>query len=201
MNWVAYIAGKPAPTVCSLGLHSCCGRSGHPAPSECPWGLHSYCGSQLAGDGIGEVIQLNWVACIAGKPAPTECPSRLHSYCGSQLAGDGIGEVKQLGCVACIAGKPAPTVCSLGLHNQVIQHPQSVPPGCTAIVGASLLAMVSVRSSSWAALPVSPASARTSDWASAPSTSADGGRAGSRCRTGSPASPRPCVRCACAAVP
>ena len=157
------IAGKPAPTECSLRLHSCCGRSGHPAPTECPWGLHSYCGSQLAGDGIGEVIQLNWVAYIAGKPAPT--------------------------------------VCSLGLHNQVIQLPQSVLRGCTAIVGASLLAMVSVRSSSWAALPVSPASARTSDWASAPSTSADGGRAGSRCRTGSPASPRPCVRCACAAVP
>ena len=31
--------------------------------------------------------------------------------------------------------------------GQVIQHPQSVLGGCTAIVGASLLAMVSVRSS------------------------------------------------------
>ena len=98
------------------------------------------------------------VYCIAGKPAPTACSLGLHSYCGSQLAGDGVGEVMQLDCVACIAGKPAPTVCSLRLHNQVIQHPQSVLGGCTAIVGASLLAMVSVRSSSWAALPVSLAS-------------------------------------------
>ena len=111
------------------------------------------------------------------------------------------------GCTAAVGGQviqhPQSVLrgCTATVGGQVIQHPQSVLGGCTAIVGASLLAMVSVRSCSWAVMPVSPASARTSDWASAPSTSADGGRAGSRCRTGSPASPRPCVRCACAAVP